>query len=92
MKQEFTVIYEGGREQQVAVTMGDLSYAEIRLAKDGIEFRDAQLTGSIYAIYHRLRRNGDVAEPFENWMERIDKIDAPEQDKSGDDSFNSFTG
>lgn len=89
MKKEITVKYDNGTTQQAQLAMSDICYAETKLARDGISFDAASKTGMMHAIYHRLRKGGQVAEPFDNWLDRVDEIDAPEPD--GEEDASSFT-
>ncbi len=82
---EFTITYDNGTEHHARVTMSDMCAAEARLARDGLSMEAAKTTGILRAVYHRLRKNGDVAEPFEAWLDHVTDFETPDSEEAEGD-------
>lgn len=76
LTKEISINYTNGSTQRLTPTMAALAKAEIHLAKEGLALQDASINGMLYAAYATLRAAGDVAMPYERWMETIESIGA----------------
>lgn len=78
LTKEISINYTNGSTQRLTPTMAALAKAEIHLAKEGLALQDASINGMLYAAYATLRAAGDVAMPYERWMETIESIGDPD--------------
>ncbi|MEE1159863.1 MAG: hypothetical protein UHS51_10620 [Atopobiaceae bacterium] len=78
LTKEISINYTNGSTQRLTPTMAALAKAEIHLAKEGLALQDASINGMLYAAYATLRAAGDVAMPYERWVETIESIGGPD--------------
>lgn len=77
LTKEISINYTNGSTQRLTPTMAALAKAEIHLAKEGLALQDASINGMLYAAYATLRAAGDVAMPYERWVDTIESIGDP---------------
>lgn len=78
LTKEISINYTNGSTQRLTPTMAALAKAEIHLAKEGLALQDASINGMLYAAYATLRATGDVAMPYERWVDTIESIGDPD--------------
>ena len=78
LTKEISINYTNGTETRITPTMAALAKAELHLAKEGLALQDASLNGMLYAAYATLRASGDVAMPYDRWIETVESIGDPD--------------
>lgn len=77
LTKEISINYTNGDETRITPTMASLAKAELHLAKEGLALQDATLNGMLYSAYATLRASGDVAMPYDRWVETVESIGDP---------------
>lgn len=78
LTKEISINYTNGSTQRITPTVAALSKAELHLAKEGLALQDASFTAMMFAAYATLRASGDVAMPYERWVDTIESIGDPD--------------
>lgn len=78
--QNIQISYVGGETDSVKPSISAQIKAEAQLARDGGSLTATPMAGMLRAAYVQLRKEGRLAGSFDDWVERIEDIDLPDED------------
>lgn len=78
----FKFTYKDGRTQTVTCDPFDGFSTEKKCREEGWDFNG--YTSNLYMAYNHLRRDRQIAEPFETWLKRLVRIEAVEDETQGE--------
>lgn len=86
MAKKFIVMYTDGRPaDEAAMTMRAMCKAEEIMAREGMSATNDSINATMRALHCSLRFSGKTSQPYDEWLDNVDDIEAVTPDTDTED-------
>lgn len=86
MAKKFIVTYTDGRPaDEAAMTMRAMCKAEEIMAREGMSATNDSINATMRALHCSLRFSGKTSQPYDEWLDNVDDIEAVTPDTDTED-------